>query len=77
MRATAEPRGEFVSLVDDKAAPTTPTGRWGDPVVAALSRFSEVFGRIFLGGVEVLSPFLLSLRPLGPIEAAFEIVWMI
>ena len=74
MRATADPMGELVNLVEDRAAPITPTGRWGDPE-GVLSKCSDVFGRIFLGGVDVRSPFLLSRRPLGPIGAA-EVCWM-
>lgn len=73
MRATAEPRGELVNLVDDRAAPTTPTGKCGEPD-GARSKLSDVLGKIFLGGVDVLSPFLLRRRPFGPMEAADEVV---
>ena len=59
--------GELVEEVET-AAPITPTGKCCDPDEAC-SICSEVLGRIFLGGVDILSPVLLSLRPLGPIVA--------
>ena len=60
--------GELVRRLEDNAAPITPTGRCGEHV-GVRSKCSEVFGKIFLGGVAVRSPFLLSLLPLGPMVA--------